>query len=73
MKNEEKAAFIRGKIVAICEAILNDEIGIIAGSRTLNRLEVELLHNEVSWFQRAAAVPSYLLCCLRHRSQWAQY
>jgi hypothetical protein len=52
MKNEEKVAFIRGKIVAICEAILNEEIGVIAGSRTLSRLETELLHNEVGWFQR---------------------
>ncbi len=52
MMNEEKVAFIRGKIVAICEAILNEEIGVIAGSRILNRLEFELLHNEVGWFQR---------------------
>lgn len=52
MRNEEYSAFVRGQIVAICQAILNKEIGVIAGSRILNRLEVELLHNEVGWFQR---------------------
>jgi hypothetical protein len=52
MRNEQYSAFIRGKIVAICEAILNEEIGVIAGSRKLKSLESELLHNEVGWFQR---------------------
>lgn len=52
MRNEQYSAFLRGKIVAICEAILHEEIGVIAGSRRLNRLEAELLHNEVGWFQR---------------------
>jgi hypothetical protein len=42
MRNEEHSAFIRGKIVAICEAILNEEIGIIAGSRRLKSLGYEL-------------------------------
>jgi hypothetical protein len=51
MRNELDSAFLRGKIIAICEAILNEEIGIIAGSRRLNRLGTELLHNEVGWFQ----------------------
>jgi hypothetical protein len=51
MMDEEKVAFIRGKIISICEAILNEEIGVIAGSRRLNRLEGELLHKEVGWFQ----------------------
>jgi hypothetical protein len=54
MRNEQYSAFIRGKVVAICEAILNEEIGVIAGSRRLNRLEVELLHNEVGWIQHDA-------------------
>jgi hypothetical protein len=52
MISEEYSTFIRGKIVAICEAILNEEVGVIAGSRRLSRLESELLHNEVGWFQR---------------------
>ena len=36
------SAFLRGKIVAICEAILNEDIGVIAGSRRLNHLGYEL-------------------------------
>ncbi len=52
MRNEEYSTFIRGKIVAICGAVLNEEIGVIAGSRMLNSLEFELLHYEVGWFQR---------------------
>ncbi len=39
MKNED---YIRGKIVAICEAVLAEEIGIIAASRRLNSLGWEL-------------------------------
>jgi len=48
MRNEEFSAFIRGKIVAICEAVLNEEIGVIAGSRRLKGLMFELCgdHNE---------------------------
>lgn len=40
MKNEEY--YIRGKIVAICEATLAEEIGIIAASRRLSSLGREL-------------------------------
>ncbi len=41
MKDEEyykkiEEYYIRGKIVAICEAVLAEEIGIIAASRTLS-------------------------------------
>lgn len=45
MNNE---AYIRGKIVAICEAALAEEIGIIAASRHLTALGLELLdgHDE---------------------------
>ena len=46
MKNEEY--YIRGKIVAICEAVIAEEIGIIAASRRLSALGFELFngHNE---------------------------
>ena len=46
MKNEEY--YIRGKIVAICEAALAEEIGIIAASRRLSALGWELFdaHDE---------------------------
>jgi hypothetical protein len=42
MLNEEYSTFLRGKLIAICEAILKEEIGIIAGSRRLNGLGNEL-------------------------------
>lgn len=34
--------FIRGQIMAICESVLAEEIGVIAGSRRLNRLGLQL-------------------------------
>lgn len=34
--------FIRGQIVAICESVLAEEIGVIAGSRRLKRLGWQL-------------------------------
>jgi hypothetical protein len=47
MKNEEdyrkmEEYYLRGKIVAICEATLAEEIGIIAASRRLSALGSEL-------------------------------
>jgi hypothetical protein len=42
MKNEGYSAFIRGKIVAVCEAILDEEIGVVAGSRRISDFECEL-------------------------------
>jgi hypothetical protein len=40
--------YLRGKIVAICEATLGEEIGIIAASRRLSALGLELFdgHHE---------------------------
>jgi hypothetical protein len=52
MINETLSVFVRGKIIAICEAILNEEIGVIAGSRILNRLEFELIDYSVGKFDR---------------------
>ena len=45
---ESQKIFLHGKIVAICEAMLNGKIGIIAGSRSLQSLGFELFkeHNE---------------------------
>jgi hypothetical protein len=34
--------FVRGKIIAICEAVLAEEIGMIAGSRIIRYLKFEL-------------------------------
>jgi hypothetical protein len=52
MMNETLSTFVRGKIVAICQAILNEEIGVIAGSRILNRLEFELIDYPRGQFDR---------------------
>lgn len=34
--------FIRGQMVAICELVLAEEVGVTAGSRRLNRLGLQL-------------------------------
>ena len=53
MKDEEtyrkiEEYYIRGKLVGICEAVLAEKIGIIAASRTLSALGLELFdgHDE---------------------------
>ena len=45
MLNESRLLFVRGKIVAVCQAILNEEMGVIAGSRILCGLEFELRYD----------------------------
>ena len=55
MKNED---YIRGKIVAICEAALADEIGIIAASRRLSALGLELFERRHEDFITFDAVDS---------------
>ena len=52
MIDQSRSVFVRGKIIAICEAMLNGEIGVIAGSRILNRLEFELLNYPRGQFHR---------------------
>ena len=58
MRNEQYSAFIRGKIVAICEAILKEESGIIAGSRKLSRLGIELCGDHDDDFMTFVAIDS---------------
>ena len=43
--SDEQRAYLRGKVVAICEAILREEMRAISGSRILNKLEIDLLHH----------------------------
>ena len=50
MNEDIRSAFVRGKIVAICQGILNEEIGVIAGSRILCGLDAELLNAAPGWF-----------------------
>jgi hypothetical protein len=45
MKNEDYKIFVQGKIVGICESILKEEMGIIAGSRRIKSLGFELFDN----------------------------
>lgn len=58
MRNEEHSAFIRGKIIAICEAILNEDIGVIAGSRRLKSLGLELYGGHDEDFLTFVAIDS---------------
>jgi len=50
--NDETSIFVRGKIIAICQAILNEEIGVIAGSRIIDEHEFELIDYGFGWFSR---------------------
>jgi hypothetical protein len=50
--DDKTSIFVRGKIIAICEAILNEEIGVINGSRILDRLEFELIEYGPGFFNR---------------------
>ena len=50
----DTSLFVRGKIVAVCHAIVNEEIGVIAGSRILDSLEFELMQYGPGFFDRDA-------------------
>lgn len=41
-RNENYPIYLRGKIVAVCELLLREQIGVIAGSRQLVSLGSEL-------------------------------
>jgi len=61
MKDEEyyrkiEEYYIRGKIVAICEAVLAEEIGIIAAVRRLSSLGLKLLDVDDEDFSTFRAV-----------------
>jgi Protein of unknown function (DUF2489) len=55
MKNED---YLRGKIVAICEATLAEEMGTIAASRRLSALGLELFDGHDEDFSMLDAVDS---------------
>jgi hypothetical protein len=54
----EFSAFMRGKVVAVCEAILKEEIGVIAGSRRLKGLGYELCGDRDEDFIAFVAIDS---------------
>ncbi|SRR5258705_5852392 len=76
-EQEQKARdleyFLRGKIVAICEAVLREEIGMIAASRRLSRLGHELFDGHDEDFQPFDAVDSETdhLPVDRERANWS--
>ena len=53
---EVEEYYIRGKIIAICEAVLAEEIGVIAASRRLNSLGLQLLDGHDEDFNTFRAV-----------------
>ena len=58
MKNEPYSNFIRGKIVAVCESVLREEIGVIAGSRRLKSLGFEVFNDHDADFMIFAVIDS---------------
>ena len=73
MRNEEFSAFIRGKIVAVGEDVLNEVIGVIAGSRKLTGLGHELCGDHDEDFITFAAIDSETdhLPVDRERRNWS--
>ena len=73
MRTEEYSIFLRGKIVAICEAMLREEIGIIAGSRRLVGLGLELFSDHDEDFLMFVAIDSetYHLPVDLERQNWS--
>jgi hypothetical protein len=74
MTNDEYSIFLRGKVVAICEAILQEEIGVIAGSRQLNSLGHQLCDDFDKDFRPFVAIDSETdhLPVDRERQNWSQ-
>jgi hypothetical protein len=50
--------FLRGKIVAICETVLREEIGVIAASRKLSRFGLDLFGGRDADFELFEAIDS---------------
>lgn len=74
MTSEEYEIFARGKVVAICEAMLGEEIGIIAGSRRLKSLGHELLDDHDKDFRTFVGIDSQTdhLPVDRERRNWSK-
>jgi hypothetical protein len=73
MKNEQYSIFIRGKVVAICESILREQIGVIAGSRRITSLGFELFDKHDEDFMAFVAIDSETdhLPVDRERKNWS--
>src|SRR5258707_1771979 len=73
-KARDEEYFLRGKIVAICEAVLREEMGIIAASRSLSRLGLELFDSgrdeDFQWFDAMDSDTDHLPVD-RERANWS--
>jgi hypothetical protein len=58
METQPYQIFLQGKVVAVCEAIIKEEIGIIAGSRKLVSLCFEMFDDNDSGFTIFSAIDS---------------
>lgn len=57
-RNENYPIFLRGKIVAVCELLLKEKLGVIAGSRELVALGSELFDKHDEDFLPFVAIDS---------------
>ena len=57
-RNENYPMFLRGKIVAVCELLLKEKLGVIAGSRELVALGSELFDKHDEDFLPFVAIDS---------------
>lgn len=73
MESEAYRNFIHGKIVAICESVLNEEIGVIAGSRRIKGLGFELFDDHDQDFMTFVGIDSETdhLPVDRERKNWS--
>src|SRR4029078_6496091 len=58
MLDEARKVFLQGKLVALCEAVLAEEIGIIAPSRRIHRLVFQLPGTRDDEFNLFVAIDS---------------
>jgi hypothetical protein len=73
MISEIEKAFVQGKIVAISQAVINEEIGVIAASRRLNSLGFQLFGDHREEFMLFTAIDSETdhLPVDRERKNWS--
>ena len=58
MRNNEHLIELRGKVVAVCESIIREEIGVIVGARKLTSLGFEMFGKHDEDFLQFAAIDS---------------
>lgn len=73
MTHQDHQLILQGKVLAICEAVLNEEIGVIAGSRRLHQLGHELCDEHDEDFLTFVGIDSQTdhLPVDRERQNWS--